>query len=106
LNVNRDSVSRDAVRTIPPVAGTAKRYIMHSSAYPKCQSVHTTLSRLYWSNWPRRCFQNMRRHHIVPSAIDYFDIYRFTTSKRWQTAWRVTLETVGMRISKTSNKKR
>jgi hypothetical protein len=23
--------------------------------------------------WPRRCFQNMRRHHIVPSA-DYFDI--------------------------------
>jgi hypothetical protein len=24
-----------------------------------------------------RCFQNMRRHHIVPSAIDYFDIYPF-----------------------------
>jgi hypothetical protein len=67
---------------------------MHSSAYLKCQSVHTTLSRLYWSNWPRRCFQNMRRHHIVPSAIDYFDIYRFTTSKRWRTAWRV-IETVG-----------
>jgi hypothetical protein len=36
----------------------------------------------------------MRRHHIVQQLTTSTYI-RFTTSKRWQTAWRVTLETVG-----------